>query len=239
MLRLLKCVILSSFAGLCLFIIVCCVYTVLSKKELSIKYNFLWRLFNRFILDRLNRVNNNSCFGFTLFCGRQGGGKTYSAIEYIYRMARKHHSLIITNTPLNCPAGINYIYCNDINSLNYYLVGNKDRSYIIFLDEIQALFDSKNFDEEFYRMFCQLRKRNILVVGTAQVFERCALKLREQVNHLYYCRTFLGCLTRVKEYYPVLNSSGKLSTTNTFGLNKYFLVQCDDIRNMYDTYYKI
>ena len=230
-------ILFSLFLALLVYISVVVIYTILSKKELSTKYGNIWRFFNRYTLDRVNKVNKNLCFGFSLFCGRQGGGKTYAAVTYALKLAQKHNSVLISNTPLNIDGGIDYIYCQNISDIPYCL--SSERHNIIILDEIQTLFDSRQFDDEFYSMFCQLRKRNIKLIGTSQVFERCALKLREQVHNLYYCRTYYGCLTRVREYYPMLNSSGKLSQKDIFGLGDKFIIQSEYIRNMYNTFYKI
>lgn len=218
-----------------IFLIVPLIYSIVKKKEISEKHNFISRLINRYTLDKLT-LPKNKIYGFSLFCGKQGGGKTYSAVQYSYDLCRKYKSLFVSNTPLNVPSDIQYIFLKDIKDIEYL---PKTESYVIFLDEIQTLFDTKNFDDVFYSIFCQLRKRNIKLVGTAQVFDRVALKLREQVHNLYYCKTFLGCITRVKEYYPFLNSGGKLSEKNSFGLGTKIYVQSEKIRNMYDTYYKI
>lgn len=211
------------------------IYTFISKKELGAKNLFIIRLINRYTLDRLT-LPKNKIYGFSLFCGKQGGGKTYSAVKYCYDLCKKSKAVLVSNTPLNVPAEIPYIFLSDIKDIEYL---PKSDGYVIFLDEIQTLFDTKKFDDMFYSIFCQLRKRNIKLVGTAQVFDRVALKLREQVHNLYYCKTFFGCVTRVKEYYPFLNNGGKLSSKNTFGMGTKIFVQTEDIRNMYDTYYKI
>lgn len=209
------------------------IYTVIIKKEsFTIK---AWRLINRIILDSYDKKIHRY-FGFTLFCGKQGGGKTYSAVKYCYDLAKRSGGLLVSNTPLDCPGDINYMYLRSLRDIKYL---PESSNYIILLDEIQVLFDTHNFDNEFYTIFCQLRKRNITIVGTAQVFERVALKLREQVNTLYYCRTFFGAVTRVKEYYPDLNSSGKLSSKGSFILGNDWYIQEDFIRNMYNTYFKI
>ena len=230
-------VILSVLLSVLMWVCPVILYTIISKKELKEKYNKLWLFINRFTLDRKLNVNKNLCFGFTLFCGRQGGGKTYTAVKYCVDIAKKYNSLFISNTPLNLDKSIDYVYIKDISEIKYIIQEN--RQNIILLDEIQTLFDSKDFDKEFYSIFCQLRKRNIKLVGTAQVFERCALKLREQVHNLYYCKTYFGCLTRYREYYPVLSSGGKLSQKNSFGLGDKFIVQNEYIRNTYNTYFKI
>lgn len=217
------------------FIIVPLVYTLIAKKEISEKMPFMMRFVNRIILDRIN-IKHKLIYGFTLFVGRQGGGKTYSAVQYCYDLCQKNKSLLLSNTPLKPPADINYQYMRRLDDINYL---PECSSYVIFLDEIQTLFDSYTKNDDFYTIFCQLRKRNIKLVGTAQVFDRVSLKLREQVHNLYGCKTFFGCVTWVREYFPFLNSSGKLSQKSTFGIGSKLYIQSDKIRNMYDTFFKI
>lgn len=211
-------------------LLACAIWTRITNREC--KGAGLYRLINQCVLDD-NKGKICQVYGFTLFCGKQGGGKTYSAVKYCYDMAVKHDALLVSNIPLN--VDIPYYLLSDTSEIQY-LDGAKH--YVILLDEIQTLFDSRNFDAEFYRVFCQLRKRDIKIVGTAQVFERCALPLREQVHDLYYCKTLLGCLTRQKKYYPLINQSGRLAT-DLPSLGTTWIVQNNRYRSMYDTFYKV
>lgn len=183
-------------------------------------------------------MQNKNCkaFGFTMFCGKQGSGKTYSAVQYALDICRKQGALLVSNTPLNVPAGIEYVQIDSIQDL-YYLP--ECPSYVYLLDEIQTLFNVHNFDKMFYTVFCQLRKRNIKIVSTCQVFERCALPLREQVSELYGCRTFFGCLTRATRYSTLLNSDGKLSRKDIIKLGTKWYIQSDETRGTYDTLFRI
>lgn len=206
-----------------------CIFAIF-RKEMQI--GFTVSLFvNRFLLDVFQK-KNKKVYGFTLFCGVQGGGKTYSAVAYIEKLVKKYGCTVITNTPLNMPS----IFIKHTSEIPYHI--KQGENYIIFLDEIQTLFDSRKMDEDFYTIFCQLRKRGIKIVGTSQVFERCALPLREQVNDLYYCRTFLGCLTLNTKIFPFINNGGKLEAKRLV-LNRRFQIQSDKIRSLYDTFYKI
>ena len=216
-----------------IYIFVPIIITLIKKKEdFTIK---LWRFLNRYTLDRIEHLNKG-IYGFTLFCGRQGAGKTYCAVEYAVDLCKKNKLLLVSNTPLSPPADVEYMFIRNINEIRYL---PEFPGYVIILDEIQTLFDSHNFDATFYELFCQLRKRNIKIVGTAQVFERVALKLREQVHNLYYCKTFFGCLTRRREYMPFLNNEGKISQKNSIKLSTKYYIQTDYIRQMYNTFYKI
>lgn len=228
-------IILSIVLISAIYILVPYICTVIRKKEFNFSFK-TYQFINRFTLDKITN-KRLELFGFSLFCGRQGGGKTYSAINYAVELAKKYNGLLVSNTPLNCPAEINYQFLNRVSDLKY--LPKDFPCYIIVLDEIQTLFDSKDTDKDFYTLFCQQRKRNVKIIGTAQVFERVALKLREQVSNLYYCRTFCGCLTRIREYLPEINNSGKLSAKGILKLNTRYIVQCDYIRNIYNTYYKI
>lgn len=209
-----------------------CIYTRITNKEC--KGLLLYKLINRIVLDS---KNNKNCkvYGFTLFCGKQGGGKTYSAVKYAYDLAVKHNALLVSNIPLNVSKNVKYFALHDIDEIQYL---NGHDCYVILLDEIQTLFDSRNFDKDFYTVFCQLRKRDIKIVGTAQVFERCALPLREQVHNLYYCKTYFGGLTRVTEYTPSINNNGKLATDNV-RLGRRWAVQENFYRSLYDTYFRV
>lgn len=230
-----KIIIIALIILFIVFIIIPVIYTIVTKKEFSEKWPFIMRFVNRILLDKL-LLKRKLIYGFTLFVGRQGGGKTYSAVKYCYDLCSENGSYLLSNTPLNPPAGINYQFMKRLDDINYLPPAD---SYVIFLDEIQTLFDSYTKNDDFYTIFCQLRKRNIKLVGTAQVFERVSLKLREQVHTLYACRTFFGCVTWVREFFPNLNSSGKLSAKDSFGLGSKWYIQTDKIRGMYDTFFKI
>lgn len=191
----------------------------------------IMKFINRFLLDVFTKVNDK-VYGFTLFCGCQGGGKTYNAVRYVKELTLQKKCKVITNTPL----GIESVFISDISEIKYHI--DEKINTVIFLDEIQTLFDSRNMDKEFYSLFCQLRKRGIKIVGTSQVFERCALPLREQVNDLYYCTTFFGCLSLVTKVYPMINNSGKLEARRVV-LGRRLYVQTDDVRQIYNTMYRI
>lgn len=224
----------------CSFVALICfapplLFTLLTKREINNKCPAVWRAVNRYRLDQMQGKNKLS-YGFTMFCGKQGGGKTYSAVQYSLDICRREGALLVSNTPLNVPKDIEYMHISDISEL-YYLP--EHTSYVYLLDEIQTLFNVHNFDKAFYTVFCQLRKRNIKLVSTCQVFERCALPLREQVSELYGCRTYFGCITKNTRYSASLNSDGKLSRKDIIRLGTKWYIQNDETRSAYDTYFKI
>lgn len=62
---------------------------------------------------------------------------------------------------------------------------------IFLIDEIQALYDSRNFKDnissEFMTRFLQSRKNHIIIFGTAQRFSRCDKFLREMTSTVITC----------------------------------------------------
>ena len=72
-------------------------YTLFTHKE--IKRGFTpWRIVNRYRLDKIEGKNNKP-YGFTMFCGKQGSGKTYSAVQYALDICNKYNALLVSNTP--------------------------------------------------------------------------------------------------------------------------------------------
>ena len=121
------------------------------------------RLVNRYVLDQI-RAFGKYKYGLWLFCGKQGGGKTYSAVDYALKLSEGNN--LISNVRLNVDR--DYYYISDVDDILYHL--DPSAQNIVLLDEIQTLLDSRNFNKDFYSLFCQLRKRNVLIISTAQVF---------------------------------------------------------------------
>src|SRR6266568_6330806 len=126
-------------------------------------------------------------FAVTMFCGRQGAGKSVAMTEYLERMRKKYpKALILTN----------YGYKHETRSMegwkDFFDVRNGDDGVIFAVDEIQNEFSSagwKNFPETLLSEITQQRKQKIKIVCTAQVFTRVAKPLREQTFQVVECYT--------------------------------------------------
>jgi hypothetical protein len=134
-------------------------------------------------------------FGHYLFVGKQGGGKTLSAIWYMELLKRKYEKKryrvqVFSNIGIG----------ESIDHLNLFSIVNKFDPYvktvrIVILDEVQAYFprDTKNKHileqiDELVGLFSQLRKRNTYILSTAQVYGRLNKSLREQCLYMVNCR---------------------------------------------------
>ena len=146
--------------------------------------------------------------GLIIFEGRQGNGKTISAIQFARQMQREYSkSKVITN--------LNYKFQND--ELNHWskLINYKNGIYgvIAVLDETQNWFasnQSKNFPPEMLQVITQNRKNRRIILGTAQNFYLLAKAIRSQTTEVRRCATFFGCLTLVRRFEPILDSEGNV-----------------------------
>lgn len=204
------------------------------------RVSFLKRIYidfpRRFVLDRLERDPDEfGLYGFHLFVGEQGSGKTVATAEFIRRI-RKQYPLcqIATNFELTIEDSAIDSW-QDLVFHNNGIYGQAD-----VIDEVQNWFScnqSKDFPPEMIQEITQQRKQRKVFIGTTQRFERMAKPLREQVNYLYYPMTIAGCLTIVKVCKPSVDADGQL--TKTRGARFYFFVHDDELRNSFDTYHKI
>jgi hypothetical protein len=210
---------------------------LLKPKKLSPKIiDFIrWK-----IVDVIRLFKNGIGFeeyGLTIFCGRQGGGKTMAMTEYLERMKKKFPDLIIVS---------NYGYKGqdkDMESWHDLVeIRNGTKGVIFAIDEIQNEFDStkwKDFPEQLLSQVTMQRKQRIKIVATSQVFTRVVKQLREQCYEVVECRTLFGRWTFTKcydaiDYNAVIDFPDK--KRKLFKLWKYSFIQSDYLRDRYDSY---
>ena len=174
-------------------------------------------------------------YGFHLFVGEQGSGKTIAVAEFIRRIKQMY--------PL-CQIATNFAYKSEDSEISSWenLVFNNNDIYgqADVIDEVQNWFSSnqsKDFPPEMIQEITQQRKQRKIFIGTTQRFERMSKPLREQVNYLYYPMTLFGCLTIVRVFKPNVDADGQLAKKKP--IKMYFFVHDDEIRNSFDTYHKI
>lgn len=134
-------------------------------------------------------------YGHYLFCGRQGAGKTASALWYMDKLSRKHRKKgqkvqIFSNIGIGAEITKNEIF-KTIDGLE----PSKDEVRIFLIDEIQSYYprDSRRKEDmdtiaDLTAVLSQLRKRNTYILSTAQVYGRLDKSLREQCLYMINCR---------------------------------------------------
>ena len=204
------------------------------------KKSFLRRIF----LDLPKRISedmfkkNPDLFkyqGLIIFEGRQGNGKTISAIQLARQMQKEYEKS-------KCITNLNYKLQNDDLKHWSQLIDYKNGIYgvIVVIDETQNWFSSnqsKNFPPEMLEVVTQNRKNRRVILGTAQNFYLLAKAIRSQATEVRRCTTLFGCLTIVRRFIPILDSEGNVKEFKKRGW--YFFVHDEELRDSYDTYHVI
>lgn len=119
-------------------------------------------------------------FGVYCYCGKQGSGKTYSAVEFLLQ-----HKDIPIYSNVSSIKGVKYTYFNGFDQL---LELRNQSDCIIFYDEIfTALTKTSKMSKEVLDFLSQMRKRRIIFITTAQEWLEINITLRR------YCRYQIEC----------------------------------------------
>lgn len=168
--------------------------------------------------------------GTQVYVGKQGSGKTISAVKHLHALKDRYpKSIIVSNLKLEYFKAVDittkeqlitdtdqmreqselcskyYIKFDTMEQLAIALVTvNNDRKGVIYLiDEIHTYFnalESKNIPMYIFTEISQQRKQRKLIIGTSQLFLRMAKPLREQCDNLIICNTYFGILTTQVAY---------------------------------------
>lgn len=192
------------------------------------------------IIDIIRLIQSGrgfSEFGLTIYCGRQGAGKTMGMVDYLERMRVKYPDCIIVS---------NFGYNGQTFAMNGWKdlvkIRNGVKGVIFAIDEIQNEFDStkwKDFPEQLLSQVTMQRKQRIKIVATSQVFTRVVKQLREQCFEVVECKTILGRWTFLRcfdaeEYNNVIDNPEK--KRKLFRLWRRSFIQSDYLRSRYDSY---
>ena len=122
-------------------------------------------------------------FGVYCYCGKQGSGKTYSAVEFLL-----NNSNLPIYSNVSTIKGVDYEYFTGFDNL---LKLRYKTDCIIFYDEIfTALTKSSKINTEVLDFLSQMRKRRIIFITTAQEWLEINITLRR------YCRYQIECSMR-------------------------------------------
>lgn len=182
-----------------------------------------------------------SRFGVYIYDGKQGSGKTASAIGFILENMNSERPVFANMTSIK---GINYTYFNGLKGLLELQEQNVEHC-IIFYDEIFSLLTkSTKINEDVLSFLSQMRKRDIIFITTCQEWLELPITLRR------YCRYQIKCKIITPPIFSSLlvkqfNDAEQIKwdkdendyiaplITNTISKLNYYLL------NSYDTYEKI
>ena len=132
----------------------------------------------------------DNAFGLYTYTGKQGEGKTYSAIKFISEQKNRYNYIIVTNVH-SFNKFDDTVYIDDIMKLIDFIKINHDKDgkkYLIFFDEIfTVLMKGQAINNDILAFLAQLRKRGIIFVTTAQEWSEIPLTFRR------FCRFQVSC----------------------------------------------
>jgi ATP-dependent Clp protease ATP-binding subunit ClpX len=196
-----------------------------------------WKLVDT--LDAAGKAREFEEYGLTVYCGKQGAGKTIAMVEYLRRMKERYPAcLIVTNFACEL-ADMNMGSWQD-----FFDIRNGTDGVIFALDEIHSEYSSaswKDFPESLLSEISMQRKQRIKIVATAQVFGRMVKPLREQSFSVMLCSTYFKRWTFCREYdaWEYEAFSGGVPGGKLKSFWRFSFVQQDSLRESYDTYEKI
>lgn len=185
-------------------------------------------------------IVNFKHFGLTLFCGRQGSGKTMSLCYYALYIMRKYPTVKVLSN-------FGFVYQHDEIYSIYDIVEAAEKAEsegydgtLILWDELQNDFDSySKVSTEVLSFITQQRKRGVKILATSQVFTRISKPLREQTFEVVECRTFFNRWTRARFYDAINYIENIEKSQDRKHLQKGRLlsfIQEDTLRKSYDSY---
>lgn len=133
----------------------------------------------------------DTLFGLYCYTGKQGTGKTYSAINFLIKNKILHDYIIITNVH-SFKVFKDTIYMDNIDDIINFIESQQDKSkYIIFFDEIFTILEKKTpIKKKILSFISQLRKRQIIFVTTAQEWSEINITFRRYVRFQISCHMF-------------------------------------------------
>lgn len=143
--------------------------------------------FKTFFRRGFKKVDN--AFGLFCYTGKQGKGKTYSAIKFLIEQKMAHNYRILTNVK-SFDIFSDTLYFSDINDIIDYCTSFKENeeNIIIFFDEIFTILEKNTrINKKILSFLSQLRKRHIILVTTAQEWAEINITFRRYVRFQISC----------------------------------------------------
>lgn len=134
----------------------------------------------------------DNAFGLYCYCGKQGKGKTYSAVKFCIDQKLQHNYKIITNVK-SFNLFEDTVYMPNINDIIKYCKTFEDneQNVLIFFDEIFTILEKKTaMNKEILSFLSQMRKRKIIFITTAQEWSEINITFRRYVRYQIDCNMF-------------------------------------------------
>lgn len=182
-------------------------------------------------------------WGLHIYVAKFGGGKTSSMVQRAYKLAKAYPEMtIITNITLqNFPK---HTVIKQLKTIDDII--NAPNQTLIVIDEIGTIFNSRDFQngktmpKMLFQYICQVRHREIMILGTAQRWHFLDKQLRDICDTVNVCRSHskhpLTRITTIMQYdaleYDLAYTNAMITCPPT---GVQVRLQTDKSRALYDT----
>lgn len=163
----------------------------------------------------------DNAFGLFCYTGKQGHGKTYSAVKFCIDRKLDTNCVIITNVK-SFNIYRDTVYIKDINQLIDYVLDYCDNlpydtqpNILIFFDEIFTILEKKTaLNKKILSFISQLRKRKIIFVTTAQEWLEVNITFRRYVRYQIACNMIALPILKTAIIYNAINDGESIKWSN-------------------------
>lgn len=195
-----------------IFLLVLIIYYTKFVLKLSIDWKSLYR-------KGFQKIDN--AFGLFCYCGKQGHGKTYSAVKFCIEEKRRRNCIIITNVT-SFQVFKDTVYITDISELINYVLDycsnlppDTQPNILIFFDEIFTILEKgTRINKEILSFISQLRKRKIIFITTAQEWLEINVTFRRYVRYQIDCNMFSLPILKTALLLNYINDGEQLKWSN-------------------------
>ena len=210
-----------------LIVLVICIISVFWTNKIRIKIK---TFFKRGFAPKRGK------FGVYCYCGKQGSGKTYSAVEYLLENKDKRIYSNITSIQ-----GVKYTPIGGFDDL---LKLRNETDCIIVFDEIfTALTRTSRMTTEVLDFLSQMRKRRIIFITTAQEWLEINITLRRYCRYQIDCRmiNFFGLGILIKTFHDAEQMKWSQQDNDYVApVLETSISKCNfEVANSYDTFEQI
>lgn len=138
--------------------------------------------------------------------GAFGSGKTLTGVKQVKDICEEYPNCrLISNTIIKGIKNETFLFSNADEMVEIIMENvqeNDDKGWIVFIDEIQAvltdIFSKGIGGEAFLTYLSQLRKISMMIIGTAQLYNKCNRTIRDylrQNGNIIFCKKILWAIT--------------------------------------------
>lgn len=199
---------------LLLFLVILFIFLIYLKVNLKLSID--WKSLYR---KGFQKIDN--AFGLFCYTGKQGHGKTYSAIKFCIDRKLQTNCIIVTNVR-SFKVFSDSIYIEDINELIEWVLNycnslefGEVPNIVIFFDEIFTILEKQTrINKKILSFISQLRKRKIIFITTAQEWLEVNITFRRYVRYQVDCNMFAMPILKTAFLFNAINDGEQLKWDN-------------------------